>query len=268
MSPCKKWRLIPFLFAASLVLLTSCGGESESKAPGEGQPPQQARAAVWPGDDWEVSTPEGEGMDAMRLEDVASYCEVHKCGAVVVTRHGRIVWERYWGGWDENSTDNSWSMAKSMTDAIVGIAISEGKIKSVDESAADFIPEWRGTRKEEITLRNLLSMTSGLLWNEDYYEESDMINMITSYDQTGYAISQLLPDSNRQRCHGGKEECHTPTLFLERAGRALRLPTTWRAGATRAASSSPIAIWRLLDEPQSVSTRWSVRAQSSQHRWM
>ena len=190
MSPFKKWWLIPFLFAASLLLLMSCGGGSESKAPGEEQPPQQAQAAVWPGDDWEVSTPEGEGMDATRLEDVASYCEAHKCGAVVVTRHGRIVWERYWDGWDENSTDNSWSMAKSMTDALVGIAISEGKIKDVDESAADFIPEWRGTRNEEITLRNLLSMTSGLLWNEDYYEESDVITMITSSDQTTYAISR------------------------------------------------------------------------------
>jgi CubicO group peptidase (beta-lactamase class C family) len=170
--------------------LTGCGGGSQSKAPGEEQPTQQAQAAVWPGDDWEMSTPEGEGMDATRLEDVASYCEQHKCGAVVVTRHGRIVWERYWGGWDENSTDNSWSMAKSMTDALVGIAISEGKIKSVDESVADFIPEWRGTRKEEITVRNLLSMTSGLLWNEDYFEQSDVISMITSDDQTAYAISR------------------------------------------------------------------------------
>jgi CubicO group peptidase (beta-lactamase class C family) len=168
----------------------SCGGGNESKAPSEEQPAQQTQADVWPGDDWEVSTPEAEGMDATRLEDVASYCEEHNCGAVVVTRHGRIVWERYWGGWDENSTDNSWSMAKSMTDALVGIAISEGKIKGVDESAADFIPEWRGTRKEEITLRHLLSMDSGLLWNEDYYEESDVIAMITSYDQTGYAISR------------------------------------------------------------------------------
>jgi CubicO group peptidase (beta-lactamase class C family) len=190
MSPYKKWGLIPFLFAASLLLLMSCGGGSQNKAPAEEQPPQQAQAAVWPGDDWEVSTAEGEGMDATRLEDVASYCEQHKCGAVVIIRHGRIVWERYWGGWDENSTDNSWSMAKSMTDALVGIAINEGKIKSVDESVADFIPEWRGTRKEEITLRHLLSMTSGLLWNEDYFEESDMITMITSYDQTGYAISR------------------------------------------------------------------------------
>ncbi len=129
-------------------------------------------------------------MDATRLEEVGAYCDQHKCGAVVVTRHGRIVWERYWGGWDENSTDNSWSMAKSMTDALVGIAISEGKIKSVDESVADFIPEWRGTRKEEITVRNLLSMTSGLLWDEDYEEVSDVINMITSPDQMAYAISR------------------------------------------------------------------------------
>jgi CubicO group peptidase (beta-lactamase class C family) len=83
-------------------------------------------------------------------------------------------------------------MAKSMTDALVGIAISEGKIKGIDESVADFIPEWRGTRKEEITVRNLLSMTSGLLWNEDYYEVdgSDILSMLMSPDQTGYAIGR------------------------------------------------------------------------------
>jgi len=188
MSPRKKWSLIAFLLAASLLLFTSCSGESESSAPADVQPSPQAE--VWPGDDWEVSTPEGEGMDPARLEDVASYCEAHKCGGVVVVRHGRIVWERYWGGWDENSTDNSWSMAKSMTDALVGIAIGEGKIESVDQSAADFIPEWRGTRNEEITLRNLLSMNSGLLWNEDYFEESDILTMITSDDQTAYAIER------------------------------------------------------------------------------
>jgi CubicO group peptidase (beta-lactamase class C family) len=191
MSPCKRWSLVPFLLAVSLLLI-SCAGESKSEAPGEAQPQRQAQAAVWPGDDWQVSSPEDEGMDAARLEDVASYCEEHKCGAVVVTRHGRIVWERYWGDWDENSTDNSWSMAKSMTDALVGIAIAEGTIESVDESVADFIPEWRGTDKEEITLRNLLSMTSGLLWDEEYYQESDVVRMIISDDQTAYAISRPL----------------------------------------------------------------------------
>jgi CubicO group peptidase (beta-lactamase class C family) len=223
MSPFKRWWLVPFLFAASFLLLTSCGGGSENKTPGEQQPSQQAQAAVWPGDDWEVSTPEGQGMDAARLEDVASYCEEHKCGAVVVTRHGRIVWERYWGDWDEDSTDNSWSMAKSMTDALVGIAIGEGKIKSVDESAADFIPEWRGTRKEEITLRNLLSMTSGLLWNEDYYEESDVISMIMSYDQTEYAI-------DRPRFHDPGDDWYYSSGDTQLFSAIIRAATGMEAG--------------------------------------
>ena len=96
MSPCKRWCLVPLLLATSLLLFVSGCGGSESKAPGDVQTSPQAQ--VWPGDDWEVSTPEGEGMDATRLEDVASYCEEHKCGGVVVTRHGRIVWERYWVG--------------------------------------------------------------------------------------------------------------------------------------------------------------------------
>jgi CubicO group peptidase (beta-lactamase class C family) len=185
-----KHTALVFLVAFLALTIAACSGGGESGVKGQGQPLQEAQTAVWPGDDWELSTPEDQGMDVTRLEDVASYCQEHNCGAVVITRHGRIVWERYWLGWNENSTDNSWSMAKSITDALVGIAISEGKIEGVDQSAADFIPEWRGTDKEKITLRNLLSMTSGLLWNEDYYERSDVTTMITSDDQTGYAVSR------------------------------------------------------------------------------
>jgi len=83
-------------------------------------------------------------------------------------------------------------MAKSITSALVGIAIAEGKIKSADQSAADFIPEWRGTDKEQITLRDLLSMRSGLLWDEDYEKPSDVITMVTSDDDVGYAVSRPL----------------------------------------------------------------------------
>ena len=190
-----KWKHLTvagWLAAASLLLLAGCGGGDNEGCPPTAAPGTATAATqsyVWPGDDWEVSTPQAQGMDAARLEDVAAYCEEHGCRAVVIVRHGRIAWERYWGGWDENSTDNSWSMAKSITSALVGIAIGEGKIESVDESAADFIPEWRGTDREEITLRDLLSMTSGLLWNEDYFEKSDVTTMIFSDDQTGYAIS-------------------------------------------------------------------------------
>lgn len=130
-------------------------------------------------------------MDAARLDEIDPYCVEHGCRAVVVLRHGRIVWERYWGGWSEASTDNSWSMAKSVTSALVGIAIGEGKIKGVDESASDFIPEWRNDVRQKITIGDLLSMESGLTWNMTYAPVSgDTVNMLEQNDQAAYAINR------------------------------------------------------------------------------
>ncbi len=198
MSAWTKQNLVRSLAAACVLLLASCGGADQSEDIPESPtavpetPTPAAEAPVWPSTDWEVSTPEEQGMDSVRLEGVADYCEEHGCRAVVVTRHGRLVWERYWGGWDEDSTDIGWSMAKSVTSGLVGIAIAEGHIKSVDQSAADFIEEWRGTDKEEITLRHLLSMTSGLLWNEDYDSVSDVTLMVRADDQVGHVLEHPL----------------------------------------------------------------------------
>jgi CubicO group peptidase (beta-lactamase class C family) len=148
---------------------------------------------VFPGADWETSSPEAEGMGAAPLENIDPYCVEHGCRAVVVLRHGRIVWERYWGGWDKASADNSWSMAKSVTSALVGIAIHEGKIKSLDESASDFIPEWRGSNREKITVGDLLSMTSGLTWTMLYDPPSgDTVKMLGSADQVAYALNRQV----------------------------------------------------------------------------
>jgi CubicO group peptidase (beta-lactamase class C family) len=123
-------------------------------------------------------------MDAASLEDIDAYCVEHNCRAVVVVRHGRIVWERYWGGWDETSTDNSWSMAKSVTSALVGIAIDEGEIEGLDQSAADFIPEWRGSNRENVTIRHLLSMSTGLEWAMLYDPPSgDTATMLGQEDE-------------------------------------------------------------------------------------
>ena len=196
MARSKSLKVVRWLAAASLLLLAGCSEGDNAGCPPTAVPGTSTAATqsyVWPGDDWEVSTPEAEGMDAGRLEDVAAYCEAHKCGGVVIVRHGRIAWERYWGDWNEDSTDNSWSMAKSVTSALVGIAIGEGKIESVDESAADFIPEWRGTDRGKVTLRNLLSMTSGLSWSMIYDPPSgDTIQMLISDDEVSYAVGRPL----------------------------------------------------------------------------
>jgi CubicO group peptidase (beta-lactamase class C family) len=198
MSTWMKPKLVHWLVVACLLTLAGCTGGEECEtsltplAAAE-TPTVAVEDVIWPGDDWEMSTPEAEGMNAAQLEDVAAYCEEHGCRAVVIIRHGRIVWERYWDGWDEDSTDISWSMAKSITSALVGIAIGEGKIESLDQSAADFIEEWRGTDREKITLRNLISMTSGLSWSMIYDPPSgDTVKMLGSDDRVGYAVAQPL----------------------------------------------------------------------------
>ncbi|MDI6857658.1 MAG: serine hydrolase [Dehalococcoidia bacterium] len=183
-----------FLPVLALILFAACSdNEDESTAPAAATATTPAYSITWPADDWETSEPETEGMDGDRLDGVADYCDEHGCRAVVIVRHGRIVWERYWDGWDKDSTDNSWSMAKSITSALVGIAIAEGKIEGLGQPAVDFIPEWRGTDREKITLGHLLSMSSGLSWSMIYDPPTgDTINMLRSDDAAGYAISRPL----------------------------------------------------------------------------
>lgn len=85
--------------------------------------------------------------------------------------------------------------AKSFTSALIGIAIDDGLLSGVDQRLADFFPEWRGTTREAITLRDVLWMSSGLAWDEDYTPDdvSDIIQMIVlERDHVAYAASRPL----------------------------------------------------------------------------
>jgi CubicO group peptidase (beta-lactamase class C family) len=88
-------------------------------------------------------------------------------------------------------------MAKSFTSALIGIAMNDGLIPSVDVPMTDYIPEWVGTPREDITLRHVLTMSSGLDWIEDYnamaLNSSDIIAMVLNApDELEYAASQPL----------------------------------------------------------------------------
>lgn len=119
--------------------------------------------------------------------------------ALMVVRNGEVVLERYADGVGADTTLRSWSMAKSMLHAVVGLLVSQGRLE-LDAPAA--VPEWAGVDdpRGEITLWDLLRMRPGLAWNEDYLDgvSSDVIEMLFARawepvaDTGGFAASKDL----------------------------------------------------------------------------
>jgi CubicO group peptidase (beta-lactamase class C family) len=85
-----------------------------------------------------------------------------------VIRSDSIVYEQYWDDYGEASLSNSFSMAKSFISAMIGIAMSEGKIKSLDDPVVDYLPRFDHDDNRKLTIRHLLTMSSALDWDEQY----------------------------------------------------------------------------------------------------
>ena len=88
--------------------------------------------------------------------------------AFLVIENDSIKQEHYWDNYSENSISNSFSMAKTIVSILVGIAIDEGKIKTVDQPVGDFLPEFKEGKKANLTIKHLLTMSSGIDFDEDY----------------------------------------------------------------------------------------------------
>jgi CubicO group peptidase (beta-lactamase class C family) len=86
--------------------------------------------------------------------------------AFLVFKDDQIIYEKYWEGHKKETVSNSFSAAKTVVALLIGIALDEGKIKSLDEPVSAYIPEFTAGGKDKITIRHLLMMASGLDWQE------------------------------------------------------------------------------------------------------
>ena len=100
--------------------------------------------------------------------DQLAYFSTYNTVAYLVVKDTTILSETYWGGYDKNSYSNSFSMSKSIVSLLIGCAIQDGLIKDINQPLSDFIPEYKKGERSKITLRNLLSMSSNLSWDELY----------------------------------------------------------------------------------------------------
>ena len=100
--------------------------------------------------------------------DVDAYMQTQRNAGLVVLHRGQLRLERYGLGFDAQGRWTSFSVAKSLTATLVGAAVRDGHIKSMDDKVSDYVQELKGSAYDDVTLRQLLTMTSGVQWTEDY----------------------------------------------------------------------------------------------------
>jgi CubicO group peptidase (beta-lactamase class C family) len=184
--------------AVALIVAASCssgdddsGGAAPDDEAGASGGTGTTEAAATPADDvrfpgaeWETVDPTDAGFDPAALGQLDTAAEAAGSSCLVVTKDGAVVDEQYWAGGSADQPTEAFSVTKSITSTLVGIAQDEGDL-SIDDPAADYIAEWRDTDSAAVTVENLLSNNSGRHWDfaTDYTQMA-----IAESDKTAFSI--------------------------------------------------------------------------------
>jgi CubicO group peptidase (beta-lactamase class C family) len=104
--------------------------------------------------------------------DLDAYMAGQRSAALLVVHDGRLRLERYGMGFDRSGRWTTFSVAKSITSTLVGAALRDGYIRSLDDKVSDYLAQMKGSAYDDVSIRQLLTMTSGVRWNEDYADPS------------------------------------------------------------------------------------------------
>jgi CubicO group peptidase (beta-lactamase class C family) len=203
---------------AALVMFAAAAAQAQSFQTG-----QRSLACGSPtslNDGWPTATPESVGLDGERLCGIATRLAAGNANmhGVVIVRQGKLVFEQYFPGYDEpwgmgegrrydfdaTIKHDMRSVSKSVISLLVGIAIDRELIKSADEPVVKFFPDYAAVKTagwDQITLRHLLTMSSGIRWDENRAwkdPENDEPHLGSEADPFRYVLSKPVaapPDS-------------------------------------------------------------------------
>jgi len=113
--------------------------------------------------------------------DVDAYMKDQRTAGLVIIQDGKIRFEKYGLGFSADGRWTSFSVAKSFTSTLVGAAIKDGYIKSIDDKVSDYIPDLKGSVYDNVTIKHLLTMTSGVKWNEDYADPKSDVALFNAH---------------------------------------------------------------------------------------
>ena len=132
------------------------------------------------------------GAPLPRLPDIDAYMAEQRSSALLIVHHGKLRVERYGLGFDANGRWTSFSVAKSFTSVLVGAALQEGHIKSMDDKVSAYIPHMKGSAYDDVSVRQLLTMTSGVRWNENYSDPASDVAQFNRHTPDEPGVDALV----------------------------------------------------------------------------
>lgn len=180
-----KWIVAAVVVASVLVI---------SRDPSRWLQPSYTPRAVLKGSNQPPApreSPVVEQLDIPSLQSAAEYAESQRSTALIVTRHGYIVFEKYWQGSNLDTVVPSEGLGRVIAALTTGVAIQERKIGWPDEPVSYILPQWAHDSRNEITVRNLLQATSGLKPDADPDVLGDVIQTASGQPYPEYASQAI-----------------------------------------------------------------------------
>lgn len=130
-----------------------------------------------------MALPAGKPLTIPGIED---YMRHQRTAGLVIVQDGKVRFERYGLDFDAKGRWTSFSVAKSFTSTLVGAAVKDGAIRSLDDKISQYIPGLKGSAYDDVSVRQLLTMSSGVRWNEDYGDpDSDVAKFNAAKPEAG-----------------------------------------------------------------------------------
>jgi CubicO group peptidase (beta-lactamase class C family) len=146
-------------------------------------PSRETTEPIWPTKEWQMSTPEKEGMDSKELAKLVDFGAFRSFDSLLVVRHGKIVAEAYYAPYTAGIPHAINSCTKAVIATLTGIAVKDGLLDTPSHRALDFFDRRDianlDERKEAITIQHLLDMTSGMSWDQPLYGSSTSVTAMS-----------------------------------------------------------------------------------------
>ncbi|MFX0007455.1 MAG: serine hydrolase domain-containing protein [Promethearchaeota archaeon] len=173
----------------------------------------------WPTTGWVTSSPESQGLDSLRLVEMEDFIQSSSMrlaiDSLLIIRNGYLIYESYPSDiYDENDKHLLYSVTKSFTSTLIGIAIDKGYIEGIYSNILDFFPnrtiDNMDSRKQNIKIWHLLTMTSGFEWSDD----ENFNPMWASSDSVQYILDRPMSDSPGSRWNYNTGASHLLSAIL------------------------------------------------------